>query len=243
MALCLAVTSGKGGTGKSTVSAGLSIAFAKAGKKVLLIDADEGLRCLDLIFGVDKDIVYDLGDILSGTDVGDALYAVPGYKDIFLIPAPARPIGINPEKFKRIIGYFEPQFDIIIVDFPAGLDFSLYSALGDSAMFINVCNPDPVSVRDAAVVCAMLPKTKTEPRLIINRFNIELIKSGAYGNIDDMIDASGIRLLGIVPLSSELQLLPVFHTLKKGGRALQSFIRIASRICGKDVRLPAPKKI
>lgn len=243
MGICLAVTSGKGGTGKSTVSAGLAVALSKSGKSVLLIDADEGLRCLDLVLGVDRDIVFDLGDVLSGRELSDAVYKAPLFKGVELIPAPGNPGCIKAAAFSELIKRVVREYDAVIIDFPAGLDFSLYSALGRKTQFITVCNPDPISVRDAQAVSMMLPETAIPPRLIINKFNIELIKSGVYKNIDDIIDTSGIRLLGIVPQSLELQLLPVNHKLKKGGNALSSFIRIALRICGKDVGLPALKKI
>ena len=84
------ITSGKGGVGKSTVSVGLALAFADLGEKVLLVDMDEGLRCLDLMLNVDKTAVFDLSDVLSGTDLNDAIYPSPLNENISLIPAPSR---------------------------------------------------------------------------------------------------------------------------------------------------------
>ena len=84
-----AVTSGKGGVGKSTVAVGLASAFVQLGKKVLLVDMDEGLRCLDLMLGVDKSAVFDLSDILMGKEIDDAVYSVDGYNGLYLVPAPA----------------------------------------------------------------------------------------------------------------------------------------------------------
>ena len=242
MGICLCVTSGKGGTGKSTVSSALAFAFSKINKRVLLIDLDEGLRCLDLMLGVDASVVFDLSDLLSGGSFSNSVYPVPN-TSISLIPAPQDINSINPEIFGKLIEQVTNIYDVVILDFPAGVDFTLLEAVGSKAQTIAVCNPDPVSVRDAAAVCSKLPATFYEPRLIINRFDIEFIKKGIYKNIDDIIDTSGLRLLGIMPLDHELMLLSVNHTLKIKGRAQKAADRIAARICGNELRLPRLKKI
>ena len=243
MGVCIATTSGKGGTGKSTVSAGLAIAFYRMGKSVLLVDLDEGLRCLDLILGVDGDIVYDLADIFTGTDISDATYTVPLYPSIRVIPAPQGIGSINFAQLKDLAERVVPEYDVVIFDFPAGMDFTLYQALGHNAQFLAVCNPDPVSVRDAGAVCNNIPSAINAPRLIINRFNIEYIKSGIYSNIDDIIDTSGFRLMGIIPQSDELMMLPIYHELKKRGQAQKALNRVAKRLLGEEVRLPRLKKL
>lgn len=243
MGICLATTSGKGGTGKSTVSCGLSLAFAKMKKSVLLIDMDEGLRCLDLLLGVDSKVVYDLADILNGAPISNGIYPLPQNPLINVIPAPSKIGNINAEALSVFAQKVKAIYDVVIFDFPAGLDFSLYTAIGDDAQFLTVCNPDPVCVRDAAAVCASLPKTKLDARLIINRFDAEFIKKKIYSNIDDIIDISGFRLLGIVPQSSELMMLSVTHKIKLKTKAFKALYRIAKRLCGEEVRLPKIKKI
>ncbi len=243
MGICLATTSGKGGTGKSTVAAGLSFAFAALGKSVLLIDLDEGLRCLDLMLGIDDEIVFDLADIANGKSISDATYQFAKDSNISIIPAPSTLGSITPEKLAEVASEVKKQYDVVIFDFPAGVDFSLYSALGDNVQFLAVCNPDPVSVRDAAMVCAKLPQLRIEPRLIINRFKLEYIKNGIYSNVDDIIDISGLRLLGIIPQDDELLFLSISHRLKKRGHAKRALMRIARRILGEDVKLCRFKKI
>ena len=243
MGICLAVTSGKGGTGKSTVSSGLAISFAKLNKSVLLIDLDERLGCLDLFFGIDANIVFDLSDIVLGKDTEDALYQVPLYGNIKLIPAPKKSGVVTPEVFNEFIKSQCEIYDIVIIDMPAGVDFSLIKNLEGDVRYITVSNPDPVSVRDAAVVCGELAESGRKPRLIINRFNAKLIKNKTYRNIDDIIDTSGLRLLGIVPQTEDMALLPINHKLKKRGNAQKALLRIAGRISGNDVPLPNPKKI
>lgn len=243
MGICLATTSGKGGTGKSTVSCGLSLAFAKMGKTVLLIDMDEGLRCLDLLLGIDSNVVYDLSDILDGSPITNAIYPIPVNPLISVIPAPSKPGSVTAEALSLFAEKVKALYDVVIFDFPAGLDFSLYTAIGNDVQFLTICNPDPVSVRDAAAVCSSLPESKLAARLIINRFDAEYIKKKIYSNIDDIIDTSGFRLLGLVPQSTDLMLLGINHKIKPRTRAFKSCLRIAKRLCGEDVRLPKIKKI
>lgn len=243
MGICLATTSGKGGTGKSTVSCGLSLAFAKLNKSVLLIDMDEGLRCLDLLLGVDNKVVFDLSDILSGAPISNGTYTLPDNPLISVIPAPRQLGKIGYDALSKFAKKVKSLYDVVIFDFPAGLDFSLYSAIGDDVQFLNICNPDPVSVRDAAAVCAALPQNNYDARLIINRFDAEYIKKKIYTNIDDIIDISGFRLLGLVPQSSDLMLLCITHSINKKAKAFKALYRIAKRLSGDTVRLPKIKKI
>lgn len=243
MALCFAVTSGKGGTGKSTVSSGLAISFSRLNKRVLLLDLDEGLRCLDLFFGIDEDIVFDLSDAFAGRSASDVIYKVKDNEFIDLIPAPASINKINAEGLADFIIKQRQDYDIIILDMPAGVDLSVLSSIASELFFITVSNADPVSVRDAAAIAALLPAGRAEPRLIINRFDPKLIKKGLYDNIDVIIDKSCLRLIGIVPNDTELMLLPVKHHLKKRGRASKALKRIALRLSGADVALPKLNKI
>lgn len=243
MGICLATTSGKGGTGKSTVCAALAVAFANSGKSVLLIDMDEGLRCLDMLFGVDDRVVFDLADVLCGKPISDAAYTAPVNPLISIIPAPINTGRIEKSALQSFSKTVKSQYDTVIFDFPAGMDFSLYSAIGSDVRFLTVCNPDPVSVRDAAAICNAFEEFEIQPRLIINRFNAEYIKRKIYSNIDDIIDISGFRLLGIIPQSTELMLLPVNHSISLKCRGFKAADRIAHRLCGDDIKLPKIKKI
>lgn len=238
-----AVTSGKGGIGKSTVSVGLSLAFSKMGQKVLLIDMDEGLRCLDVMLGLDDQVVFDLADILNGKSPTDGIYFTDDNPLLHLIPAPAKLGLIQPDALTAFTDKVKGFYDVIIFDFPAGIDFSLYSCLPKNALFITVAFPDPVTIRDASVVSVKLADIDVQSKLIINCFDYALTKRKIYNNIDNIIDKSGLQLLGIVPRSDELSLLSIKHKLKIGGKAMLAFTRIAKRLLGENILLPKLKKI
>ncbi|MBR0465909.1 MAG: AAA family ATPase [Clostridia bacterium] len=237
------IVSGKGGTGKSTVSYGLSVAFSKMNKSVLLVDLDEGLRCLDTIMGLDKKVTNDLSDLLFGAPIENAVYKSEIYENLNLVPAPCDTGVINYVNLSDFHKRVSKIYDIIIYDFPAGIDVDKLTAIGDEAKFIIVSNSDGISLKDAAAVKNNLPKTKEEPRIIINRFFNEFIKDGIWGSIDDMIDASGLRLIGIVPSSLEAATLSVSHKFAKNSRVFSAFQRIAKRLCGEEVLLPKINKI
>ncbi len=237
-----ATTSGKGGVGKSSVAVGLGFAFARLGLSVLLVDMDEGLRCLDILLGVDESAVLDLGDALEAETIDDMVYDCKE-KNLFLIPAPSRMGKIDSERLSHFARKVGLLYDIVIFDFPAGLDFSLYTALPKSTLFLGVATPDPVCVRDASAVSEGLEALGLKSRLIINRFNLKEHKRRRLSGIDSIIDTASIQLLGIVPESEELNRLSVNHTLKKRGKTTKAFTRIAERLLYKSIPLLKLKKI
>ncbi len=241
MGRIFAVTSGKGGVGKSTVSAGLSLAFAKLGYKVLLIDMDEGLRCLDLMLGIEKEIVLDLSDVMQGREIEDAVYTAG--ENLFLIPAPQKTGLIDAFSLANFVNSVKDLYDIIVFDFPAGIDFSLYTSLPKETLFLTVAFPDSVTVRDAAVVSGLLAEKGCQTRLILNRYDYKFSKRKAYKSIDDIIDEAQLQLIGIVPISEGLQNLSVGQRPKPKDKAFKALTRISKRLTGQHILLPKINKI
>lgn len=242
MSKIFATTSGKGGVGKSSVATGLGLAFSHLGHRVLLVDMDEGLRCLDLLLGVEGEAVLDLSDALTTPDISDIAYPCKA-EGLFLLPAPTKNDVVTPDALKDFCQKAESFYDIIIFDFPAGIDFTLYEALPRKTVFICVATPDPVSVRDASFVGAKLSKLGLTARLIINRFNLKTHFKRKQKNIDGIIDASTIRLLGIVPESDEITLLSLRHRLKVRKKPFKAFLRISHRLLDKNIPLEKLRKI
>ncbi len=237
----LAVVSGKGGVGKSTCSLGIAVALCRKGKKVLLIDLDAGLRCLDIMAGVDDRLVFDLSDVLDGRPLEDAILPVPGCKNLFVLAAPDQYTLIDGAKLRELL-LSAIDYDYIILDFPAGTDFPFIKDINDITDFIAVTCGDAVCVRDCEKIASYTKTFGKDCRLIINKYTIPLVKRGVYGGIDDIIDRSGAQLLGIIPYDKDHIKKP-FAVFKKKNLKSKSFERIALRIHGYGIPLPKPKKI
>lgn len=237
------ITSGKGGVGKSTVAVGLAVALCTNGKSVLLVDADEGLRCLDVLLGVSDKLVFDSSDILSGTPFNESISSVDGFEGLFLLAAPMKRNTLELDRFSELIVSSASKYDFVIVDSPAGSDISLYSHLPEDTEYLLVCNLDAVSQRDASVMSRLLYENSNKnTKLLINRFVYSYAKSDKI-NIDGIADDVGLQFIGIVPEDIVLH-----RSLNAGqppvyGRAVKAFYRIASRICGNMLPLPKLKKL
>lgn len=239
-----AVTGGKGGSGKSTFSIELSIALSKQGKRVLLIDADAGMRCLDMLLGVSENLVFDLSDAVGGRELSSCLLPVKKFGNISLLPAPATVGEPSPEDFGKFIKNIHGKgFEAVVIDLPAGANKPLYQALPVFAKFICICNPNQVSVRDAGVIGNLLRDIGREGRLVINRFERYFVRNSLFDNLDDIINEAGLTLLGIVPESEKLAFAFCTGKFLTKGRDFKAFVRIASRLDGKSVPLPKLKKI
>lgn len=241
MSKVFTVVSGKGGVGKSTFCANIAISLAEQNKKVLLIDGDAGLRSLDLLLSVDSMVVYDWLDIIESRC--DHNKARLFFNDnLQLLPAPITcPDSLTKEIFMDMIGKFREEYDYIIIDSPAGTGELplLYSDCSD--MCIVVATPDEVSARSACAVGNALIKQGVKEdklRLIINRFDEKAVKKGKLLNIDDMIDRTYIRLLGVVPEDRNLMYFSVTENqLSDHSYTKNAFGNIAKRILGKEVAI------
>ena len=236
MSKLIAVTSGKGGVGKSTVSAGIARTLAAEGETVLLVDGDAGFRCLDLMLGVSEQTVFDWADVVSGRcTLGEAAVKSPLGPSV--LAAPFAPSFGDEEAFGRLIGEAAADFDTVLVDFPAGLREAACRALPADTLFLTVATPDPLCVRDAAAICRALMPFAAHRRLIVNRFDKKRVKSGELCGIDDMIDRSATRLLGVVPEDAAAAGKLGAGLPLRRGPAVRAFARIADRLSGRDVPL------
>ncbi len=241
MSKVFTVVSGKGGVGKSTFCVNVAISLAEQNKKVLLIDGDAGLRSLDLLLSVDSMVVYDWLDIIENRC--DHNKARLFFNDnLQLLPAPITyPDSLTKDIFMDMIGKFREDYDYIIIDSPAGTGELplLYSDCSD--MCLVVATPDEVSARSACAVGNALIKQGVQEdnlRLIINRFDEKAVKRGKLLNIDDMIDRTYIRLLGVVPEDRNLMYFSVTENLLSDhSDTKNAFSNIAKRILGKEVAI------
>ncbi|MCK4260517.1 MAG: septum site-determining protein MinD [Halanaerobiales bacterium] len=240
----LVITSGKGGVGKTTASANLGTALAMEGKKVVLIDADIGLRNLDVVMGLENRIVYDIVDVVEGTcRLEQALIKDKRNKNLHLLPAAQTrdKNAVNPSQMKVLTNDLKKDFDYVIVDCPAGIEQGFRNAIAGAEEAIIVTTPEVSAVRDADRVIGLLEvEGLKEPRVIINRLRIDMVKRGDMMDIDDMIEILAIGLLGVVPEDEDIVIStnrgePV--VLDDESRSGLAFRNIARRLEGADVPL------
>lgn len=239
-----AIASGKGGVGKSTLTAGIGAALAARGERVLLIDGDAGLQSLDHLLGLSEQLVYNACDIADGRiDPLKAVYSVPKYDGLFLLSAPlGKPL--HPKMMSAITTVLARHFDRVLIDCPAGVGSNLISSVAPAREIFLVATSDPISVRSAAIVKNQLEQMDAPiSKFILNRFSAPMFRKAAYfKDLDAIVDSVGLPLLGIVPEDKKcsLQYIKGDMPAKIGGKKTASlaFSRIAARICGESVPLP-----
>lgn len=240
----IVVTSGKGGVGKTTTTANIGTGLAMAGKKVVVVDADTGLRNLDLLLGLENRIVYNLVDVVEGTcRMKQALIKDKRFDNLFLLPTAQTKdkTAVNTEQMAIIIDELKKEFDYVLIDCPAGIEHGFENAVAGADRAIVVTTPEVSAVRDADRIIGKLEaKGLEDHQLVVNRIRYEMTKRGEMLNIDDMTDILAIKLLGIVPDDEKI----VISTNKgepavtdDSSKAGQAYRNIARRIMGEEVPL------
>lgn len=240
----IAVLSGKGGTGKTSVCAGISVALAASGLQVLSIDLDVGLRNLDISLGMSDRGALSFADVSEGGYSLDQAARHPAYPSLAFLTAPVNrsPEQVDAEAFGAMLRLARQEFEYIFLDAPAGLDAGFRLAASCADRCILVTGADPASIRDARRTCDVLELMgKTENRLVINRVSSKMAAALRL-TMDDIIDETGVRLLGLVPEDVNVVLaaslgIPLQQQTWKGAAAACQ--RIAKRIQG----IPEPVNI
>jgi septum site-determining protein MinD len=235
----ITVTSGKGGVGKTTTTANLSAALATLNKKVVCIDADIGLRNLDLVMGVENRIVYDLVDVVEKrAKLRQALIKHKRYPELYLIPAAQTrdKTAISPAQMVEITNELRPDFDFILVDSPAGIERGFRNAVAGADEVLVVTNPEVSAVRDADRIIGLVEamERRIPMSLIINRVKPEMVRRGEMLSTEDVVDILSIKPIGIIP-DDESILIGSNRGELLLGRAGEAYKNIARRLCGEDV--------
>lgn len=199
----LVVTSGKGGVGKTTVTANLGYGLALQGKKVAMVDADIGLRNLDIILGLENRIVYDLVDVVEGNcKLRQALIRDRRLKTLHLLPAAQTrdKEAVSPKEMETLCINLSKEFDYVLIDCPAGIDRGFQNAVAGGEEGIVVTTPEVASIRDADRVVGLLEAGGLpEPKLVVNKIRPMMVQDGNMLSIQDVLEILGCPVLGIVP--------------------------------------------
>ncbi|MCH8029623.1 MAG: septum site-determining protein MinD [Candidatus Dadabacteria bacterium] len=242
MARVIVVTSGKGGVGKTTLTANIGVALSSLDRKVLTIDADIGLRNLDMILGLENRIVYDVVDAVEGRVQTEKAFVKDkrGLK-LYLLPAAQTrdKDSITPEDFTKMVEGIKDGFDYIIIDSPAGIEKGFKLAAAPATEVLVVANPEVSSVRDADRIIGLLESMdKDNISLVVNRIKLDQVKKGEMLSVEDIEEILHIPKIGIIPEDHRM-----IHFTNKGEPIVlqeespiaKALINVAKRLEGEDV--------
>lgn len=241
----IVITSGKGGVGKTTTTASLGAALALRGQRVLVIDADIGLRNLDVILGLENRIVFNIVDVAKKIcKPAQAIIKSKKSNNLYLLPASQTDDKdvIDEAEVRYVLEQFRREFHYILVDSPAGIEQGFRNACAGAESAIVVTTPEVSAIRDADRVVGLLSSKGIEARLIINRIDFEMVKRGDMLSVRDVQDILGVEILGVIERDEDIIKAanvgePVVYNQKS--KAGQAFTRIAARVCGEQVPIPS----
>ena len=244
------ICSGKGGVGKTTLTANLGISLARQGLNTAVLDADFGLRNLDLLLGLENRIVYTAQEVLEEQcRLDQALVKHKQESNLSLLPAgnPRMLDWLKPDDMKRIVDMLKEQFDYVLIDCPAGVEDGFKNAMAASQEAIIVTNPEVSAVRDADRVIGLLNTHGVEPvQLVLNRVRPKMMANQEMLSVDDVTDILALPLLGIV-LEDEQVIVSTNRgeplTLSSSNSpAARCYTNIAKRLQGEEIPLIDPSK-
>ena len=237
----IVVTSGKGGVGKTTTTASLGAALALKGKRTLVVDADIGLRNLDVILGRENRIVFNLVDVAKKVcKPNQAVIRSKKSNNLYLLPASQTDEKdvVTEDEVAAALKDYTREFHFILVDSPAGIEQGFKNACAGASRAVVVTTPEVSAIRDADRVVGLLNARGIEPSLLINRIDPDLVRKGDMLSIEDVQDILGIELIGVVERDDSVVVAantgePVVYNNRS--RAAAAFSRIAARLCGEQV--------
>jgi septum site-determining protein MinD len=239
----IVITSGKGGVGKTTTTANLGTGLAEAGKRVVVVDADVGLRNLDVVLGLENRVHQHLLDVIEEKcTLEEALVRDRVRRTLYLLPAAQNreKDDVPTEAMASLMATLAAQFDFVLIDSPCGIVYGFRNAIVGAKEAIVVTTPEVSAVRDADRIIGLLPPA-VEAKLIVNRVRPLLVKKGTMMSVADVVDILRLELVGVVPDEKEIIIAtnrgtPVIDI--EGSETGAAFRRIVRRLLGEQVAIP-----
>ncbi len=197
----IVITSGKGGVGKTTVTAGLGRALAALGNRVVLMDADFGLNNLDVVMGLENRVVYDIADVINNRCRVRQALVESDVRNLFLLPSAHGYLGdkVTSQNLKLILGGLSVTFDYALVDCPAGIEAGFRRAVGACERAAVVTTPHISALRDANKVVNLLSSYGIVPTLVVNRVRGDLLADGKIPSIKEISEILKAEVDGVIP--------------------------------------------
>jgi len=241
----IVITSGKGGVGKTTTTANIGTALAQRGASVVLVDADVGLRNLDIVLGLESRVKHHLLDVLEEqVSLDDALVVDKHSASLRLLAAAQsrEKEDVDTEKMRALIHTLRERFDYVLIDCPAGIELGFKNAVVGADEAIVVCTPEVSAVRDVDRVVGLLGNA-FKPQLIINRLRPQLVKKGKMLSVEDVNAILRLPLLGVI--ADEPEIIVATNrgeplALREDAPTGAAYRAIAARVAGDDVPAPMP---
>ncbi len=243
MSEIIVVTSGKGGVGKTTVTANLGAGLAHMGAKTVLVDTDIGLRNLDVVMGLENRIVYNLVDVVEGNcRLKQALIRDKNDPNLFLLPAAQTrdKSAVTPQQMKKLTEDLKEKFDYVILDCPAGIEQGFFNAIAGAERAIVVTTPEVSAIRDADRIIGLLESNEiSKIDLIINRLRMNMIRKGDMMSVEDVVEILAVNLLGAIPDDDDIVIATNQGEPLAGNGTLagEAVFNICRRISGEAVPL------
>lgn len=242
----IVVTSGKGGVGKTTTTANVGAALAAGGATVVLVDADVGLRNLDIVLGLESRVKYHLLDVLEDKVSLDEALVPDKHSETLVLLAAAQSREkdeVDTEKMRALVQGLRERFDYVLIDCPAGIELGFKNAIVGADEAIVVCTPEVSAVRDVDRVVGLLGN-RFKPQLIINRLRPALVKKGKMLSVEDVNAILRLPLLGVIADEPEIIITtnrgePL--ALRHEGETANAYHAIAARVAGENVPAPSPE--
>ena len=235
MGTVISITSGKGGTGKTSITGGVAASLALMGRRVLCVDMDIGLRNLDITLGLNDRALMDFSDVALGRcPLARAAVEHPDLKGLYLLTSPMTlPASLTADKIRDLLDTARTEYDYILIDAPAGLGAGFHLAVCGADRVLVIATNDASSLRDAQRTVEKLEGYR-QVHLVMNRIQLKLLRR-LRATIDDAMNAAGLPLLGVVPEDPQVILcanlgLPLSSRGKKG--AALACWNIAQRLEG-----------